>query len=71
MTSYHRSIPILSPRMKLIRFGTHDHEKPGVILDDGRRIGVSACRRVGVSACRRLGLIITSSFFGGGGMMIQ
>ena len=28
--------------MKLIRFGTPDHEKPGIILDDGRRIDVSA-----------------------------
>lgn len=28
--------------MKLIRFGNHDQEKPGVILPDGRRIDVSA-----------------------------
>lgn len=28
--------------MKLIRFGSHDHEKPGLILDDGRRIDASA-----------------------------
>ena len=28
--------------MKLIRFGTPDHERPGIILDDGRRIDVSA-----------------------------
>lgn len=42
MTSYLRPIPIRSPFMKLIRFGTPDHEKPGIILDDGRRIDVSA-----------------------------
>jgi len=28
--------------MKLIRFGSPDHEIPGVILDDGRRIDISA-----------------------------
>ena len=28
--------------MKLIRFGSPDHGKPGLILDDGRRIDVSA-----------------------------
>ena len=42
MTSYLRPIPIRSPFMKLIRFGTPDHERPGIILDDGRRIDVSA-----------------------------
>jgi 2,4-didehydro-3-deoxy-L-rhamnonate hydrolase len=28
--------------VKLIRFGSPDHEKPGLILDDGHRIDVSA-----------------------------
>jgi hypothetical protein len=60
MTSYHSSIPILSPLMKLIRFGTPDHEKPGIILDDGRLIDVSA-----------FGADYNELFFGGGGMMIQ
>jgi len=46
--------------MKLIRFGTPDHEKPGIILDDGRLIDVSA-----------FGADYNELFFGGGGMMIQ
>jgi hypothetical protein len=28
--------------MKLIRFGSPDHKKPGLILDDGRRTDASA-----------------------------
>ena len=40
MTSYLRPIPIRSPFMNLIRFGTPDHEKPGIILDDGCRLDV-------------------------------
>jgi len=35
-------LPLSSHYMKLIRFGSPDHEKPGVLLDDGRRIDVSA-----------------------------
>ena len=57
MTSYLRPIPIRSPFMKLIRFGTPDHEKPGIILDDGRRIDFSA-----------FGADDDEDFFGGDGL---
>jgi hypothetical protein len=43
--------------MKLIRFGTPDHERPGIILDDGRRIDVSA-----------FGADDDERFFGGDGL---
>ena len=43
--------------MKLIRFGTPDHEKPGVILNGGRRIDVSA-----------FVVDYNELFFGGGGL---
>jgi 2,4-diketo-3-deoxy-L-fuconate hydrolase len=43
--------------MKLIRFGTPDHEKPGLILDDGRRIDASA-----------FGADYDERFFGGDGL---
>ena len=42
--------------MKLIRFGEPGKEKPGVLLDDGRRVDVSAS-----------GLDYDESFFGGNG----
>ena len=41
--------------MKIIRFDSPDHEKPGVILDDSRRIDVSA-----------FGVDYSELFFGGG-----
>ncbi len=44
--------------MKLIRFGNPDHEKPGLILDDGRRIDASAS-----------GSDYDERFFGGDGLM--
>ena len=59
MTSYHRSIPILSPLMKLIRFGTPDHEKPGLILDDGRRIDVLELGVAGLGESRLLALALS------------
>ena len=43
--------------MKLIRFGSPDHEKPGVLLDDGRRIDVSG-----------FGSDYDEEFFGGDGL---
>lgn len=43
--------------MKLIRFGQAHHEKPGVILDDGRRIDVSG-----------FGSDFDEAFFGGDGL---
>ena len=43
--------------MKLIRFGSPDHEKPGFLLDDGRRIDVSA-----------FGSDYDEGFFGGDGL---
>ena len=43
--------------MKLIRFGTRGNEKPGIILDDGRRIDASA-----------FGSDYDESFFGGDGL---
>jgi 2,4-diketo-3-deoxy-L-fuconate hydrolase len=43
--------------MKLIRFGSHNHEKPGLILDDGRRIDVSGVVRD-----------YDEAFFGGDGL---
>jgi len=43
--------------MKLIRFGSPDHEKPGVLLDDGRRIDVSG-----------FGSDYDEAFFGGDGL---
>jgi 2-keto-4-pentenoate hydratase/2-oxohepta-3-ene-1,7-dioic acid hydratase in catechol pathway len=43
--------------MKLIRFGKRDHEQPGVLLPDGRRIDVSA-----------FGEDWDESFFGSGGL---
>jgi hypothetical protein len=43
--------------MKLICFGTPDHERPGIILDDGRRIDVSA-----------FGADYDEHFFGGDGL---
>ncbi len=43
--------------MKLIRFGSPDHEKPGVLLDDGRRIDVSG-----------FGSDYDEGFFGGDGL---
>ncbi len=44
--------------MKLIRFGTPGNEKPGIILDDGRRIDASA-----------FGSDYDESFFGGDGLV--
>jgi 2-keto-4-pentenoate hydratase/2-oxohepta-3-ene-1,7-dioic acid hydratase in catechol pathway len=43
--------------MKLIRFGSPDHEKEGVLLDDGRRIDVSG-----------FGSDYDEGFFGGDGL---
>jgi hypothetical protein len=43
--------------MKLIRFGSPDYEKPGVLLDDGRRIDVSG-----------FGSDYDEGFFGGDGL---
>ena len=43
--------------MKLIRFGSPDYDKPGVLLDDGRRIDVSGC-----------GSDYEEGFFGGDGL---
>ena len=43
--------------MKLIRFGAPDHEQPGLILDDGRRIDASA-----------FGSDYDEKFFGGDGL---
>ncbi len=43
--------------MKLIRFGTPGNEKPGLILDDGRRIDASA-----------FGSDYDEAFFGGDGL---
>lgn len=43
--------------MKLIRYGSHDREKPGVLLDDGRRIDVSG-----------FGSDYDEAFFGGDGL---
>ena len=43
--------------MKLIRFGSPDHEKPGLILEDGRRIDASA-----------FGSDYDECFFGGDGL---
>jgi 2-keto-4-pentenoate hydratase/2-oxohepta-3-ene-1,7-dioic acid hydratase in catechol pathway len=43
--------------MKLIRFGSPDHEKPGFLLDDGRRIDVSG-----------FGSDYDEGFFGGDGL---
>lgn len=43
--------------MKLIRFGSPDHEKPGVLLDDGRSIDVSG-----------FGSDYDERFFGGDGL---
>jgi 2-keto-4-pentenoate hydratase/2-oxohepta-3-ene-1,7-dioic acid hydratase in catechol pathway len=50
-------LPLSSHYMKLIRFGSPDHEKPGVLLDDGRRIDVSA-----------FGADYDEGFFGGDGL---
>jgi len=44
--------------MKLIRFGPHGHEVPGLILDDGRRIDASA-----------FGSDYDEAFFGGDGLV--
>src|ERR1017187_54447 len=43
--------------MKLIRFGNPGHEKPGVLLEDGTRVDVSA-----------LGADYNESFFANGGL---
>ena len=48
-----------SPLMKLIRFGTLDHEKPGLILDDGRRIDVLEFAVTGLGESRLLALALS------------
>jgi len=45
--------------MKLIRFGEPGHERPGLILPDGRRIDASGCGR---------GADYDEAFFGSGGL---
>jgi len=45
--------------MKLIRFGPPDHEKPGLILDDGRRIDVLEHGVGGLGESRLLALALS------------
>ena len=59
MTSYHRLIPIFSPRMKLIRFGTPDHEKPGLILGEVRRMDVLELCDAGLGESRWVALALS------------
>ncbi len=59
MTSYHRLIPIFSPRMKLIRFAHPDHEKPGLILGEVRRMAVLELAVTGLGESRWVALALS------------
>jgi hypothetical protein len=59
MTSYHGSIPILSPLMKLILFATPAREKPGLSLGEVRRTDVLELGVAGLGESRLLALALS------------
>jgi hypothetical protein len=59
MTSYHGSIPILSPLMKLILFATPAREKPGLSLGEVRCIDVLELGVAGLGESRFLALAVS------------